>query len=501
MYSLIHRSAAYVALALCLSFPALALAQVEVDIEFTSTESADPVIAGSGTGNLIYVVTAANISANDATGVQGSATVMFPAGVTIDTVTPSVGTWSNTLPGTWDIGGLATATSATLTFEITVGPATAAGMDVINLSANLSAVNEIDTNPANDSTAQSTSVGLTSATWRVNKDFVDDNPGSVTMSLSCTSGTVSAPVQVSEGNPMSLNVQGFLTGGFGSTTCTVSESDLPGGYYQESATADCEIVGVEHDAEYLGCVFVNAPFQANFEVTKDFDDDNPADVEVMLSCNTGLPLQQTTMINEGGGVNFVVVDFEPGAMDCEVSEVVPDGYSASYVAGGPSNPTSDENGCSFTAVSGGAQNSCAITNTLQPVDVIVNKQWIDEHPEYNLSTVVEVTLTCNAEIVNGIPNGNWYREIFVDPNNPGLFQVFPHWDGSTSCFATEDPEAGVLQDVSDCEFIPVAPGVGGECTIVNTRLFAGIPTLGQYGLALLALLLLGMGLVAYRRFA
>jgi hypothetical protein len=339
------------------------------------------------------------------------------------------------------------------------------------------------------------------AEFQVAKDFVDDNGAPVTVTMECSSGIVSPPVQVSEGNPQMLTVFAFNTGDYGPTSCTLTESGLPADYYQVSASADCQVDVVEDDGAYLDCVFVNAPFQANFEVTKDFDDDNPADVEVMLSCNTGLPLQQTTMINEGGGVNFVVVDFEPGAMDCEVSEVVPDGYSASYVAGGPSNPTSDENGCSFTAVSGGAQNSCAITNTLQPVDVIVNKQWIDEHPEYNLSTVVEVTLTCNAEIVNGIPNGNWYREIFVDPNNPGLFQVFPHWDGSTSCFATEDPEAGVLQDVSDCEFIPVAPGVGGECTIVNTRLFAGIPTLGQYGLALLALLLLGMGLVAYRRFA
>jgi hypothetical protein len=105
--------------------------------------------------------------------------------------------------------------------------------------------------------------------------------------------------------------------------------------------------------------------------------------------------------------------------------------------------------------------------------------------------VVEVRLTCNGES----------EDAFIDPNNPGIFQVLPDWDGSTVCGATEEPEVGVLQDVSDCEFIPVAPGVGGECTIVNTRVFAGIPTLGQYGLAILALLLLGMGMGALRRYA
>jgi hypothetical protein len=77
--------------------------------------------------------------------------------------------------------------------------------------------------------------------------------------------------------------------------------------------------------------------------------------------------------------------------------------------------------------------------------------------------------------------------------------VLPHWDGTSYCYATEEPEAGVIQDVSDCEFIPLAPGMGGECTIVNTRLFAGIPTLNRIGMIVLILLVLGMGLLTVRR--
>jgi hypothetical protein len=41
---------------------------------------------------------------------------------------------------------------------------------------------------------------------------------------------------------------------------------------------------------------------------------------------------------------------------------------------------------------------------------------------------------------------------------------------------------------------------GHECTITNTVFFEGIPTLNQYGLALLALLMLGVGFVGFRRF-
>jgi hypothetical protein len=60
-------------------------------------------------------------------------------------------------------------------------------------------------------------------------------------------------------------------------------------------------------------------------------------------------------------------------------------------------------------------------------------------------------------------------------------------------------ESGVEADSSDCQDIIVMPGEDAECTIVNTRLYEGIPTLNQYGLALLALLMLGVGFVAFRR--
>ena len=49
------------------------------------------------------------------------------------------------------------------------------------------------------------------------------------------------------------------------------------------------------------------------------------------------------------------------------------------------------------------------------------------------------------------------------------------------------------------EDIPVAAGDEIACEIVNTVFFEGIPTLNQYGMAILALLMLGVGLVGFRR--
>jgi hypothetical protein len=55
-------------------------------------------------------------------------------------------------------------------------------------------------------------------------------------------------------------------------------------------------------------------------------------------------------------------------------------------------------------------------------------------------------------------------------------------------------------DQSDCQSLEISAGNGASCTIINTVFFEGIPTLGQYGMAILALLMLGVGFVSFRRF-
>ena len=52
-----------------------------------------------------------------------------------------------------------------------------------------------------------------------------------------------------------------------------------------------------------------------------------------------------------------------------------------------------------------------------------------------------------------------------------------------------------------CEDINVSHGEGDSCLITNTVFFEGIPTLSQYGMAIMALLMLGVGMVGFRRFA
>lgn len=236
------------------------------------------------------------------------------------------------------------------------------------------------------------------------------------------------------------------------------------------------------------------PGEARFLVSKEFDDNNTAEVEVTLSCNTGLPLEQTTMISEGDPVNFVVVDFEDGTMDCEVTEVVPDGYTASYANG----QTVSSESCAYEDIFGD-QHSCVITNSLDQVEVAVTKVWIDEKPQFNAINLADAAWLCQNVAGGGSDGG--MLNFFENPDTESIF-IYPDWELGTVCRITEVnvPDGGVEVDDSECDAVIVFPGVNGACTIFNTRLFEGIPTLSQYGLVVLVLLMLGVGLVGFRRF-
>jgi hypothetical protein len=273
---------------------------------------------------------------------------------------------------------------------------------------------------------------------------------------------------------------------------------------QNAALTDALVYACESAASIAAdsaqCIFhaSTQPFgladAAGFEVNKTFNDGNPGEVEVTITCNTGLPLQQSDTISEGDNVTFVVGDFETGTLDCEITETAgAEGYTVTYNDGTP-----NEESCTFEDVLLGVQFVCNISNELQEVEVVVTKEWIDDNPQFNAQNIAEATFSCVNEQF-----GQVFGTLrFFGNGDTDSFDVFPHWDGTTVCDVTESfLEGGVEADSSDCQDLSVTPGSGASCTIVNTRLFEGIPTLSQYGLALLAMLMLGIGFVAYRRIA
>jgi hypothetical protein len=246
---------------------------------------------------------------------------------------------------------------------------------------------------------------------------------------------------------------------------------------------------------------------AEFMVTKDFSDDNPAPVEVFIRCRTGLPLEQNFTISEDTLVNFVVTEFEPGALDCDISEEpVPAGYVPTYAASAEDGVAAeifdDEEGCHFREIEGG-QFVCEIVNELQPVDVTVTKEWLTDAESQGVPFAATADYDCfNVRMEDGsLGSISGGLSFFGSVDTEVIENVHPDFAGTTYCTASEVmTDSAVEPDDSDCDHVPVSLEGGGSCTIYNTVFFEGIPTLNRHGLAFMALLMLGVGIVGLRRF-
>ncbi len=506
----------------------------EANLSITKVDDVDPVLAGE---TLTYTLTVDNAGPSHANNV--TVTDNLPAGVTYVGATPSQGSCSEAgLVVTCSLGTVNAGASATVSIEITP----LQGGQILNTASVVGDENDPDTGDNQDDettevtpqadlsivkvgtpnpvmigevltyTLTITNNGPSDATGVM---VTDNLPASVTfVSVDSSQGSCAEAALV-----VTCDLGTIVAGADATVIIEVTPNEL--GTLNNEATVTSDIGDPNpEDNEDDTDVEVEIDNQAYFVVTKDFDDDNPAGVTVEIQCNTGLPLTQQAVVHDPDAaglepgafttIEFVVGDFAAGEMDCEISELIPAGYLPGYTAGATtgqaSSEFSDEDGCYYTEIQGG-QFTCDITNALQPVEVVVEKEWIDEHPEYQLPTMVQVELYCDAPIEPGYPclggegnGGNYCSQQYIQPGDPGTWEVLPHFEGTT-CWAVEEPISGVITDQEDCEELILFPGEGDGCVIVNTRVFAGIPTLNQYGLVLLALMMLGVGALAYRRFA
>jgi len=315
-------------------------------------------------------------------------------------------------------------------------------------------------------------------------------------------------------------------------------SEIPEtGYVEESIECVLNVDGEEDQplpnpftpqlGQDISCTVTNVDGEPTivFWVSKDFTDDNDSQVQVKLSCNTGTYEPKDGWIVEGEKKGFVVSKFQPGLLSCKVEETSgPDGYLTTYMAGvvdgvaDTVSDTEDKPGCYFEKVVSGAF-TCDVVNTPAPVDLAVTKVWdISGSGGTDFSLDTTIIVRCDAEIVGGTKKGKHWTTNF-ELNDPSDYdenmatvtaQVIPEWypmasepdnQKYTECDAWEQDVESFVEVTNDCVDVEVAAGMGNSCTITNTVFFEGIPILNRYGMAIMVLLMLGVGMIGFRRFA
>lgn len=241
--------------------------------------------------------------------------------------------------------------------------------------------------------------------------------------------------------------------------------------------------------------------QARFLVTKSFSDGNASEVEVTLTCNNGLPLVQSFMISEGNPVTFILSSFTPGVANCEITETIAvDGYAVNYDNGITISQTS----CEYTdvgVVSG--DYSCTITNAAENGMFTVNMEWvIDGMGGIEVDQVAAVTIWCDAATIPGTfddQSGNWFFTTSLE-NGQSATVMVDTTTGPATCWATQDvSDVSGVEPSGDCGPQTVGAAAEASCTFTNAVIFEGIPSMNRYGLALLVLLMMGVGMVGFRR--
>ena len=142
----------------------------------------------------------------------------------------------------------------------------------------------------------SDSLGTGNDAFTVYKDFSDNSSANVSISLSCSSGSVTNnPQWASEVSPAVFNISGAGAG----ATCTAVENSVPAGYTANQA--DCQ----NGDPLNGSCTIVNnvIPTSSNsFTVYKDFSDNNSGSVNVSLSCTSGTVTNNPRLAREGASI-------------------------------------------------------------------------------------------------------------------------------------------------------------------------------------------------------
>lgn len=259
-----------------------------------------------------------------------------------------------------------------------------------------------------------------------------------------------------------------------------------------------------------GCDDTPPEGSASFVVQKQYVDGNDeTPVTLNISCNGGFIGQEsfTVQPNEGAfgpmEVRFVVTEFQDGQLDCDIWESEPANYSATYqcISDGACTGAADK--CVFENVASDQDNICLVRNYPNPAEITVTPEWTYGEAEAGLGDEILLELVCtNAYGGDGEWTGDDMRWLWAfDSESAPRTAQFEPLANSSRCQTQVVGRTTAVESISTCnEPVPVAPGGALNCVVSNTVFFEGIPTLSQFGLFIIASLMLLTGLWSVRRF-
>ncbi len=236
-------------------------------------------------------------------------------------------------------------------------------------------------------------------------------------------------------------------------------------------------------------------------------------VMATLTCNTGNPLSQSFEIGPTteDKVVFVVDNFDLDEfIQCEITASTASGFIS---LGTLTNGATNGNTCLYTAADQNliteGVNTCVFQLAPEPFSFTISKVWeIEENDDNDVSLEADVDWTC-YNVITGPNDSSLYTlsdDVTLYGNDSetigGEIGFHPSPDGNTYCTADEDVVDSAVESDQGCSSsfsLTIGDNENG-CTITNTVFFEVIPTLSQYGLAIMALLMLGVGFVGFRRF-
>ena len=259
-----------------------------------------------------------------------------------------------------------------------------------------------------------------------------------------------------------------------------------------------------------------AQVTARFETSMVFLDTNPVATSVVhRECNTGLPLNQLTELGHLDFVEFIaeVLPVDEELFTCSITAADVPNYTTWYSELGvdfeliPCNYT----GLELDVLDWNAE--CHIRMVPEPASVIVSKVWdLSGSGGDVVQTNAEFIAWANDDVLvggrsclegegGGITTFCLEHLFFGVSPAPWTFGVVTGYLGETVNLVEVGQVASSVESTNNCGGdVRVSPNSTATCTFTNTVFFEGIPTLSQYGLAIMALLMLGVGFVGFRRF-